>query len=200
MTPRPRSFDEDTVLARAKDIFWRKGYESTSMQDLVDHMQIGRQSLYNTFGDKHSLFMRALQHYVEHDHVPSLGNLGQPGASFSDIEGFLDALLERMAAHDDRRACFMVNAILELAPHDPAVHQAGVQTRESLQQVFTDALNTAKTKGEIQPDTDTRAMGLVLTQLTLGFTPMWKSNASIEDLRTIRDATLGPLRTTCSQN
>lgn len=198
MTPRPRSFDEDTVLARAKDLFWRKGYEATSMQDLVDHMQIGRQSLYNTFGDKHSLFMRALQHYVEHDHVPSLGNLGQPGASLKDIEGFFDTLLNRMAAQDDRRACFMVNAILELAPHDPAVQEAGIRTREQLQQIFTAALHNAKEAGEVPADCDASALGLCLTQLTMGFTPMWKAKATIEDLRLIRDTTLAPLRPTCS--
>lgn len=200
MTPRPRSFDEDTVLARAKDIFWRKGYEATSMQDLVDHMQIGRQSLYNTFGDKHTLFMRALGHYVEHDHVPSMGKLGQPGASLLEIETFLDNLIERIGAHPDRRACFMVNAILELAPHDEAVREAGEKTRISLQQAFTGALQLARVNGELAPEISVETYGLVLVHLTLGFTPLWKSGAAIEDLRSVRKTVLAPLRATISAN
>jgi TetR/AcrR family transcriptional regulator, transcriptional repressor for nem operon len=200
MTPRPRSFDEDTVLARAKDVFWRKGYEATSMQDLVDHMQIGRQSLYNTFGDKHTLFMRALGHYVEHDHVPSMGKLGQPGASLAEIEGFLDNLIERIGAHPDRRACFMVNAILELAPHDEAVRAAGEKTRLGLQQAFTDALQEARTRGELAEDVRVETYGLVLVHLTLGLTPLWKSGASIEELHTVRETLLAPLRPAYSAN
>ena len=198
MTPRPRSFDENTVLARAKDIFWRKGYEATSMQDLVDHMQIGRQSLYNTFGDKHTLYMRALGHYLEHDHKPALGRLGEPGASLADVERFFDNQLGRMVGYEDRRSCFVVNAIQELSPRDSEVNVVGIRYREELQQVFTAALHTAKERGEASAEVDAPAAARVLTQLVLGMSVMWKSNATAEDLRTTRDATLAPLRGTCS--
>lgn len=198
MTPRPRSFDENTVLARAKDIFWRKGYEATSMQDLVDHMQIGRQSLYNTFGDKHTLYMRALGHYLEHDHRPSLGRLGEPGAGLLDVERYFDNQLARMVGHEDRRSCFVVNAVQELAPRDPEVRAVGVRFREELQQAFTAALHAAKERGEASSEVDAPAAARVLTQLAQGMSVMWKMGATAEDLRTTRDLTLAPLRGTCS--
>jgi AcrR family transcriptional regulator len=62
---RTKEFDPDLVLGRALDAFWERGYEKTSMQDLVDRMGIGRRSLYDTFGDKHSLFLRALRRYAD---------------------------------------------------------------------------------------------------------------------------------------
>jgi TetR/AcrR family transcriptional repressor of nem operon len=60
---RTKDFDEDDVLEKAVELFWRKGYNATSMQDLVDGLGISRSSLYDTFGDKHTLYIRALEKY-----------------------------------------------------------------------------------------------------------------------------------------
>src|SRR3569833_1374812 len=60
---RTKDFDEDEVLSRAMDLFWLKGYNGTSMQDLVDGLGISRSSLYDTYGDKHSLFLKSLENY-----------------------------------------------------------------------------------------------------------------------------------------
>ena len=61
--PRPRQFDTEDVLLKAMDLFWRRGYQATSMQNLAACMGLGSGSIYNEFGDKHGLFVRALQHY-----------------------------------------------------------------------------------------------------------------------------------------
>ncbi|MCE7002789.1 TetR/AcrR family transcriptional regulator [Kibdelosporangium philippinense] len=63
--PRTKEFDPDAVLRSALNLFWRKGYEATSIQDLVDHLGIGRASMYATFGTKHDLYLRALDLYCE---------------------------------------------------------------------------------------------------------------------------------------
>ena len=96
------------------------------MQNLVDHMQIGRQSLYNTFGDKHTLYMRALRMYDATSHQDALGRLMDPGAGFAAIEGFLGDIVRGLSNQEDRRACFLINAILELAPRDEEVRAIGV--------------------------------------------------------------------------
>ncbi|MFA9412981.1 MAG: TetR/AcrR family transcriptional regulator, partial [Deltaproteobacteria bacterium] len=62
---RAKEFDREVVLERAMEFFWAQGYEAASMRELLDTMDIGRQSLYDTFGDKHSLFLASLQHYYE---------------------------------------------------------------------------------------------------------------------------------------
>ncbi|MBW4840890.1 MAG: TetR/AcrR family transcriptional regulator [Paenibacillaceae bacterium] len=62
---RAKQFDEDTVLLKAKKLFWEQGYERTSMQDLVEQMGVHKRSMYDTFGDKHSLYVRALNRYQE---------------------------------------------------------------------------------------------------------------------------------------
>ena len=69
---RPKEFDPDEVLDRALDVFWEKGFEGTSVQDLVDHMGINRGSIYGTFGDKHRLFQQALERYFEISEVHHL--------------------------------------------------------------------------------------------------------------------------------
>ena len=63
---RPREFDETTALEAAIECFWQRGYEATSVRDLADKMRISAPSLYNAYGDKHALFVQALEHYLDH--------------------------------------------------------------------------------------------------------------------------------------
>ncbi|MGG4386266.1 TetR/AcrR family transcriptional regulator, partial [Priestia megaterium] len=72
---RNKEFDEKEALRRAMELFWRQGYEKTSMQDLVNYMGVHRRSIYDTFGDKHTLFIRALSHYVEEMDVRFKSNI-----------------------------------------------------------------------------------------------------------------------------
>ena len=125
MTPRPRSFDEAVALGRAKDLFWALGYEATSMQNLVDHMGIGRQSLYNTYGDKHHLYLRALELYQSENHEGAMQELATPTAGFDQVRSFLLGIAERLGRQEDRRACFLMNALMELSPRDEAVVAIG---------------------------------------------------------------------------
>src|SRR5205807_10090861 len=62
---RPKEFDTDVALDEAMELFWSKGYEATSMSDLVEHLGLARQSVYDTFGDKHAIYMAALRRYCE---------------------------------------------------------------------------------------------------------------------------------------
>lgn len=194
MTPRPRSFNEEEVLGRAKDIFWRKGFEATSMQDLVDSMQIGRQSLYNTFGDKHTLFMRALEQYTRIEGAGFIGNLGTESASLPEIETYMGNLIDMMDVQDGPRACFLINTILELAPHDPKIHKIGVQCRMGLHDAFKRALEVGITRSEVRSTCNTHSAALLLTQVTMGFSPMQKSGATTRDLQAVLAATLAPMR------
>lgn len=198
MSPRPRSFNEDEVLGRAKELFWKKGFEATSMQDLVDHMMIGRQSLYNTFGDKHTLFMRALEQYVEIEGAEVRGELGQDDSGLPQIETYMGNVISMMEGQSDLRACFMVNSILELAPHDPQVREAGNQCRTVLYDSFKRALENGIASGEVKQTCNVHATSLLLIQVTMGFSPMHKSGASADDLRAVLRSTLAPIRSSAA--
>lgn len=122
---RTKVFDEQEVLDQAMDLFWSKGYQATSAQDLVDHLNISRSSLYGTYGDKHSLFVRALERYRAQRVAPLL----ERADTVEDPEGYLrevfegarvDALAERPA-----RGCFLINSTVELAGSDADVAAIG---------------------------------------------------------------------------
>jgi TetR/AcrR family transcriptional regulator, transcriptional repressor for nem operon len=114
---RPREFDEATVLEAAMQCFWAQGYELTSVRDLAVQMGIKGASLYNAFGDKRSLYRRALDYYLEQsvrDRISRLERL----PPYSAIHGFFDEIIERSVKDKRRRGCMLVNSALELAPHD----------------------------------------------------------------------------------
>ena len=91
---RPRKFDRETVLVKAMDVFWAKGYESTSMEDLVDAMGINRGSLYATFGDKRRLHLESLDYFYEYEINRMLAPLFQPGPKLSAIREVFEEAVE----------------------------------------------------------------------------------------------------------
>jgi len=90
---RTKEFDPDSALRAAMDLFWRKGYEATSMQDLVDGLGIGRGSIYATFGSKHELYLRALDRYAEQSDVRALDRLSRSGPALPVVREFVRAFL-----------------------------------------------------------------------------------------------------------
>ena len=122
---RTKVFDEEEVLDRAMDLFWLKGYAATSAQDLVDHLQISRSSLYATYGDKHTLFVRALERYRTEHVDPVLAK----AESVTDPEQYLRDLFQSVRtdalSEKEARGCFMVNSAVELASVDADVAAIG---------------------------------------------------------------------------
>src|SRR5215211_1091932 len=111
--PRPKSFDQDAVLDQAVQLFWERGYEGTSLAELEAHLGLGRQSLYNTFGDKQTLFLKALERYRRIMSEEVLAPLNAPDASLDAIRAFFKASVESLTAPGPRRACLVANTILE---------------------------------------------------------------------------------------
>ena len=85
-----KQFDRDVVLERAMEVFWQNGYEGTGMTALLEQMGIGRQSLYDTFGDKRTLFREALTRYATTMISPLLGQLNAPGSALGNIKKVLE--------------------------------------------------------------------------------------------------------------
>lgn len=118
---RPKAFDEETVLEKAMTLFWCRGYEATSVQDLVDGLGISRASLYDTYGDKHGLYVRALKKYRDTERLGLCRHVEQAKPAF-DLLRDLFAMGTQSALTDaDHKGCFMVNSAVELAPHDAAI-------------------------------------------------------------------------------
>ena len=113
---RHKEFDPDEAVGDAMALFWERGYEATSVQDLVERTGVGRRSMYDTFGDKHSLYLRALDRYMELAESGFRRAADTAPDGLSAIRGLFRALLE--ASGEDSRGCLVVNSATELGPSD----------------------------------------------------------------------------------
>jgi TetR/AcrR family transcriptional repressor of nem operon len=114
---RPREFNEATVLEAAMRCFWAQGYELTSVRDLAEQMGITGASLYNAFGDKRSLYRRALGYYLEQSVRERITRVERL-PPYAAIRAFFDEIIERSVTDKQRRGCMLVNSALEVAPYD----------------------------------------------------------------------------------
>jgi TetR/AcrR family transcriptional regulator, transcriptional repressor for nem operon len=166
--PRPREFDEHDVVARATDLFWRRGYHATSVRDLGEALGLSASSLYRTFGDKHALFLRALDHYRATDSAEARDHLLRPGPAPEVLRDWLVRMVDLPDEGAAARGCFVVNTATELGAEDPAVDERtqaafGV-TRDTLQEV----LRRGCRDGELRADLDPDATAESLFTLVLG--------------------------------
>lgn len=144
---RPKEFDPDVALARAIEAFRARSYESVTTADLCQAMGIGRQSMYDTFGDKASLYLLALESYRDAGAATSEAYCQQSSA----LDG-LEALFAEIAGapHEERRAgCMLVNAVGELAASDPDVAKIASDNQTRLLRLFADTVRRGQVQGDI---------------------------------------------------
>lgn len=161
---RPREFDEKVVLDAAVQRFWVHGYEGTSVRDLASDMGITGASLYNAFGDKRSLFRRALAHYVENSFVERVSRFEATLPHRTAIESFFREIVDRSASDADHRGCMLVNSALEVAPHDPEFQVIVAEVLSTVESFFRRCILAGQQSGEI-PDVHTAED---LAQMLLG--------------------------------
>jgi TetR/AcrR family transcriptional repressor of nem operon len=188
---RPKQFDPDIAVERAMDVFWRKGYASTTPQDLVEALGIGKGSLYNTFGSKHALFELALQRYVESQTEPMLQLLNEPGPVKQRLRAALRLVADSTIADPDRRGCLAVNT---------AAVPGGADATALVQRVFDRAetafqatIEEGLRSGEIDASQDARALGSLLLTTVVGMQLMSKTNDGPDRLQRVIDAVLAQL-------
>jgi TetR/AcrR family transcriptional regulator, transcriptional repressor for nem operon len=145
---RPREFDEDAVLDAAVQCFWKQGYEATSVRGLVAQTGITAASLYNAFGDKRALYQKALDHYVEAsvaDRIRRCEALPPRQA----IEAFFEDIVKRSLNDRDRKGCMLVNAALDVAPHDPAFRKVVAEVLIGIEAFFLACVRAGQADGTI---------------------------------------------------
>lgn len=151
---RPRAFDDDKVLDAAMACFWRRGLEATSVRDLAAEMGINGPSLYNAFGDKRALFVRALGRYAERWMRERIERLDREASGKSAIHMFLDELIERSIKDRERRGCLIVNSALEISPHDAELRAVIASYLREIEMFFRRSLLRALETGEIASNID----------------------------------------------
>ncbi|MDI3341903.1 MAG: TetR/AcrR family transcriptional regulator [Sphaerobacter sp.] len=179
---RTKEFSPDAALQAAMELFWQKGYEATSVADLVEHLGIGRGSLYATFGDKHQLYLAALQRYLE-TQPPILELLSQPGPVLPAVRALVERYAEEAAGDRQRRGCMVVNAAVERLPADRHVARLVEGSWDRLETALTSALIRAQAQGELSPDKCPQALARYLLVVLQGLRVVGKGEASANRLR-----------------
>lgn len=159
---RPREFDPDAALERAMHVFWAKGYEATSLDDLCAATGLSRSSLYAAFGGKHDLLLRSLDRYSDRGAARFAAMLAVRPIRTA-LRKILDEFISQIVAGPGRRGCFIGNCVAELARDD---REALARVRASLarnETLFREALTGAKQRGEIAPQADPAALARFLT-------------------------------------
>jgi TetR/AcrR family transcriptional repressor of nem operon len=155
---RTKEFNEDQVLDKAIEIFWHKGYNGTSAQDLVTHLGLSRSSLYDTFGDKQKLFIKSLKKYQKQaqDQIIQIFDASENiKETLNDI--FKQAVIESL---EDRitKGCFMVNSSVELAMHDPEIAKIVQDNSKIMEEIFTNAVQKGQSLGHISKAMDAKTL------------------------------------------
>ena len=182
---RTKEFDPDAALRAALDLFWERGYEATSMADLVEHLGVARASIYATFGNKRDLYLKALDRYGDLVDPGLLRELSQPGPALPGVRAVIERYAREAGDDSGRRGCFIVNTAVEVAPHDPQAARRVAASWDHLETAITSALIRAQAQGELAPDKDPRALARFLLVLMQGVRVVGKVQA---EPRRLRDA------------
>lgn len=195
-TGRPRAFDTQEALARARDLFWSRGYAATSVQDLVDELGVRRGSLYAAFGDKHDLYLKAVELYAKENR--------------EQLEGILRAdpvlpALRRMLLEPStltgapnqpqgRRGCLVGNTTAELVPGDDAARALAAAAFDGFLEVVTEALARAQALGEVTKSQSPATQARLLLLLFQGSALVARAQPDRDGLAAAIDAALDGLR------
>ena len=172
---RPRAFDEDAVLDAAIGGFWEHGYEATSVRDLAARMGLSGPSLYNAFGDKRTLFARALDRYAERSMRARMRQLEADHPPVEAIRQFFDSIIARSASDRDRRGCMIVNSALEVAPHDADFGVVIGHYLDEIRDFFLRNIRSAQRSGAVSGDLDAGETASLLLGLLLGIRVLARS-------------------------
>ncbi len=180
---RPKEFDVEEALDRAMELFRRQGFEGTSMNELQEAMGIGRQSLYDTFGDKKQLFLRSLDRYTARGRETMAAPLFAPDASLPELRRYFEEIVEFLTPRDGNGGCLLAGAIVELGADHPEVASCCRTNQRSLREAIRKALKRAQVDGMIRKEIDCESISLVLMGKLYGMTLLARNGASRAQLR-----------------
>jgi TetR/AcrR family transcriptional regulator, transcriptional repressor for nem operon len=165
---RTKEFEPEKALENAMDLFWRRGYEATSVHDLLAEMGIGRGSMYGTFGDKRALFLAALDRFEETRVSRANEILEGSTSAVQGIRRLFETTIEGLVAYEPRRGCLLANTAVELAPHDEEVAGRISRYVGRTEEAFEQALVRGRATGEIPADKDPKALARFLVNTLHG--------------------------------
>jgi TetR/AcrR family transcriptional regulator, transcriptional repressor for nem operon len=186
--PRPREFDEADVVAAARDEFWTRGYTATSVDDLTAVTGLGKGSLYGAFGDKHGLFLRALDDYITSavDGVRTQLRDSRRSA-YERLTRHIRGQAKAVAADTSRRGCMMAKSAAELSATDDEVETHVEQAYAVWRNELLDCIKEAQRDGAIDPKRNAQALATTLLSFMRGLEALHKGGAKPAQIRAAAD-------------
>lgn len=191
---RKREFDETEALKQAMELFWVQGYEKTSMEELVNCMGVHRKSIYDTFGNKHELFLKVLEYYK----TTVSKHLLQAIENENTVRGKLKALFDYTLINNEEqpKGCLIVNTGVELSPHDKSIAQIVQSNFLETEKAIYQLLEQGQATGEFSSTFDLWATTQFIHNSLIGIRVQLKTTDDKEKLRSIIDMTLSILKNT----
>nr|WP_321291767.1 TetR/AcrR family transcriptional regulator [uncultured Trichococcus sp.] len=189
---RSKEFNEEEALDKAMGIFWKQGYEKTSIQDLVDQMGIHRRSLYDTFGDKHSLFVQTLERYESLIAAQIKKQITEEMTTVESIRKIFE-----LAVYSDNtnpKGCLMVNTAVELSLLDNEISQRIKSAFKQTENLIADLLIRGQARGEVASSFDISELARYIHNALIGVRVLVKTTSDPQELESTIDLTLSILK------
>lgn len=190
---RTKDFDENEVLTKAIQLFWHKGYNATSMQDLVDGLGISRSSLYDTYSDKHTLFLKALESYQQAGNAKINEIINQSNSAKETVIKLMELATNDLVGDKQQKGCFLVNAEVEVAPHDQQVSKLVCQNERQMETAFFQVIKKGQESGEIKNIQDALVLAKFIFNAMKGMQVTAKTSADATNFGNIIRLTVAVL-------
>ena len=172
---RPITFDEGVALDAAMECFWHHGYRASSVRDLAASMGVCGTSLYNSFGNKRSLFIKALERYLDRFVRARMRRLENAHSPKQAIRAFFDEVIERSLQDRARRGCLLINSALEVAPHDKKLGREIGRRLEEIEGFFRGLIDAGRRDGSVPSHVDSESIARLLLGILLGIRVLARS-------------------------
>ncbi|NEU97469.1 TetR/AcrR family transcriptional regulator [Bradyrhizobium sp. UFLA 03-164] len=187
---RPRSFDMEAAVERAMDVFWSRGYHATALPDLLRATKLSRGSLYAAFGDKHSLFLRALDRYIADALARIDVELDPRRAPVDGLRAYLAGYVERTRGANGRRGCLLVATAMELAGQDAEVNRRAAGFFRAMEARMADAFSRAEAAGKLADGVEPASAARILVCFVEGLRVVAKTASTQTTSQATADALL----------
>lgn len=185
---RSKEFEESVVLDKAMRLFWEQGYEKTSINDLVDHMGIHRRSLYDTFGDKHTLFLKAVELYDNKISTALAAGVKRSKTATEALQFIVGFLI--YGEENPASGCLIVNSTVELAARDADINSRSIEMFSTAEQLFKDIILWGQQDGEFTSEYDAGELAEYLHNVGVGLRVIAKTSITKEKLLRIANLSM----------
>ena len=192
---RPREFDEDQVLDAAMDIFWLQGYESTSMKDLLAATGLHKGSLYQAFGDKHSLFIRSLRRYMDRFLQEMAVEIETADSGLQALRSIMNVSIGKGCHGTEGNAgCMALNTLADKGTEDPDILAALQESYGKRMQMISGAVARAQAEGSLRTDWTPERIATMISVMSTGTVAAVRGPLDVETAHALVDDFLDTIK------